>query len=808
MFKNYFKTAFRSFRKNKIISLINILGLSIGISSALIIYLIVQYDLSFDKFEPDSERIYRIVSEGPNWHNRGVPAPLHEAVQREIPGIEKMAAFFEYNDWNLKVSIPHDNNKAPAVFKKQEGIVFAEADYFALFPRQWLAGNAATSLKDPFQLVLSESRAKTYFPSIPLADIVGRTVLFNDTIRTTVSGIVKDLDAHTDFNSQAFIALSTIPNSGLLPYYGWTEWESTNSISQTLIKLTPGLSAKKIERQITDLAGKYNKAQSITEKTSFHLQALSDIHFNGDYEGVVSKSNLFNLILLSGFLLLLGAINFINLSTAQAAQRAKEIGIRKTLGSSKAQLIFQFLQETFLLTLATTVLSVLITPLLLKAFSGFIPAGLKYEGIGEIHVLIFLAVLIVVVSLLAGFYPALVLTKFQPVLVLKSQPGSLTGRTRGIWLRKTLTISQFVIAQVFIIGTLMVNRQIHYSLEKDMGFRKNAIVNFYVPFDFFKPDQRKFVLLDKLRSIPQIEAVTLGNGAPAMGGTMTTQVTFNDGKKEIKILPDSRSGDTAFISLYHIRLLAGRNVLPADSATELLINETMARQMGFQQPRDAIGKFVAFDGRQVPVVGIMADFNLSSVRTAIHPLLFHLEPRYGYAMSVALRPDASQWNDAIAKIQADWKTLYPEADFDYQFLDKSIEDFYKQDKDLSRLLAWSTGITIFISCLGLLGLVIFTANQRTKEIGIRKVLGASVAQIITLLSGDFIRLVSLAFLIAVPIAWWAIHQWLQNFAYHAAPAWWIFVISGVMMLALALFILCIRAGRAAMANPINSLRTE
>src|SRR5258708_27515361 len=263
--------------------------------------------------------------------------------------------------------MPHDYRNVPVFLKNGEAIVLAEADFSPFFPRQWLAGNADTSLKDPLQLVLSESRAKTYFPSIPLADIVGRTVLFNDTIRTTVSGIVKDLDEHTDFNSQAFIALSTSPNSGLLPYYNWTEWESTNSISQTLIKLPPGLSAKKIERQITDLAGKYNKAQSITEKTSFHLQALSDIHFNGDYEGVVSKSNLFNLILLSDFLLLLGAIKFLNLSTPQSAQQSKEFGIRKTLGSSKAQLIFQFLQETFLLTLATTVLSVLITPLLLQA---------------------------------------------------------------------------------------------------------------------------------------------------------------------------------------------------------------------------------------------------------------------------------------------------------------------------------------------------------------------------------------------------------------------------------------------------------
>lgn len=808
MFRNYFKTAFRGFRKNKIITGINILGLSIGISAALIIYLIIQYDYSFDKYEPDGPRIYRIVSEGPNWHNSGVPAPLHEAVQREISGIEKMTGLFQFNDVNIKVSIPVDNDKTPRVFKKQTKIVFTDGSYFSLFPHQWLAGNAAISLKDPYQLVLGESRAQVYFPGIPLSDVIGRTVLFNDTIHTTVSGIVKDLDARTDFDNEAFIALSTIPNSGLRPYYNWGDWDNTNSNTQALVKLIPGVSPRQVERQIAAMADKYNKGQTIMEKTTFRLQPLDDIHFNAEYDGVASKSTLVDLVLLAGFLLLLGAINFINLSTAQAAQRAKEIGIRKTLGSSKVQLVFQFLQETFLLTLATTVLSVLITPLLLKAFAGFMPEGLTFNGIWQPHVLIFLGTLVITVSFLAGLYPALVLTKFRPVLVLKSQRVSAAGDTRGAWLRKTLTVSQFVIAQVFVIGTIMVNRQIHFSLEKDMGFRKDAIVNFYVPFDFYKPDNKKFVLQDKLRAIPGIQAVSVGSQSPAINGQMSTMIKFNDGKKEMKIASDVRSGDTGFISLYHIRLLAGRNVLPVDSATELLINETLMHRLGFQHPREALGQFIGWDNRQLPITGVMADFNLASVRKAINPVIFYSEPRYGYVMHVALQPAPGSWNTAIAKMQAVWKTIYPDLDFDYQFLDKRIESFYKQDQHLSQLLAWSTGITIFISCLGLLGLVIFTANQRTREIGIRKVLGATVTQIITLLSRDFVRLVALAFLIAVPVAWWAIHQWLQNFAYHATPAWWIFAIGGVLMLALSLLVLSIRAGRAALVNPVESLRTE
>ena len=516
-----------------------------------------------------------------------------------------------------------------------------------------------------------------------------------------------------------------------------------------------------------------------------------------------------DLSLLAVFILLLGTINFINLSTAQASERAKEIGVRKILGSSKAQLVARYMSETFLLTIITTLLSVLITPFLLKGFSDFIPQGLGQHNIWQPNVLVFLVVLIAVVGTLSGLYPALVLTGFNPLSIIKNQVISATGNNRRVWLRKTLTVSQFVIAQVFIIGMLVVNSQIHFSLQKDMGFRKDAIINFYVPFDFSHPNNKKFVLLNKLRAIPEIEAVSLGNQSPAFNGSMSTRVTFKEGKKDLTILPDSRSGDTTFISLYHIKLLAGRNVLPTDSATEFLINETLARQLGFKHPQDAVGQLLGWDDTHgLPIVGVMADFNLTSVRSAIHPLIFYSDSKYGYVMHVALQPSVDSWKGAIAKMQIAWKEVYPEVDFDYQFLDKTVEGFYKQDKKLSSLLSWSAGIAILISCLGLLGLVIFTANQRTKEIGIRKVLGATVIQIISLLSKDFVRLVGLAFVIAVPIAWWATHEWLQNFAYHTSLSWWIFTVGGISMLAISLLILGLRAGKAALENPVKSLRSE
>jgi putative ABC transport system permease protein len=804
MANHHLKTAFRGLFKNKAFTIINILGLSIGTSAALVIYLIVQYDLSFDHFEPGGDRVYRVVSKGDNWSNEGVPAPLHTALY-ELPGIEKEAAFFQYNGEEAKIGIPQGNNEAPKIFKKQQQIVFADGAYFDLFPHQWLAGSMGTSLKSPYQVVLSERRARLYFPGIPVSLMIGKTVLLNDTVATVVSGIVKDLKENTDFNNEVFIALSTIPGSNLKNDYQWTEWGNTNSFSQVMVRLVPGISPQKMERQIADV---FKKHKGQDNKSTHLLQPLNDIHFNQDLNGPVSKSTLWDLSLLAIFILLLGAINFINLSTAQASTRAKEIGMRKILGSSKGRLIARFMNETLLLTAVAALFSILIAPFLLKLFSDFIPKELDQRTVWQPHVLVFLVILIGVVGFLSGFYPALVITRFNPLSVTKNQPVSQNGHTRGVWLRKALTVSQFVVAQVFIIGTLVVGSQIHFSLRKDMGFRKDAIVNFYVPFDFSHPNDKKFVLLNKLRTIPEIEGVSLGNQSPAFNGWMTTEVSFKDGKKDITLSPDSRSGDTGFISLYHIKILAGRNVLPTDSATELLVNETLARQLGFKHPADAVGQNLGYDGKQLPIAGVMSDFHLTSMRTAIHPLIFYSDRRYGYVMHVALRPSVDTWKTAIAKVQTAWKEVYPEQDFDYTFLDKTIESFYDQDKKLSGLLTWSAGIAVFISCLGLLGLVIFTANQRTKEIGIRKVLGATVAQIISLLSKDFIQLVGMAFLIAIPIAWWTAHQWLQNFAYHTTVQWWIFVVSGLFMLVIALIILCVRAGKAALANPTQSLRAE
>ncbi|MBS1933307.1 MAG: FtsX-like permease family protein, partial [Bacteroidetes bacterium] len=475
---------------------------------------------------------------------------------------------------------------------------------------------------------------------------------------------------------------------------------------------------------------------------------------------------------------------------------------------SKKQLVFQFLSETFLLTLCATILSIVITPLLLKVFSDFIPAGLHFTM--QPGIIIFLIALIFVVSLLSGFYPALVLSAFKPVLVLKNQAASNTGKTRNIWLRKTLTVSQFVIAQVFIIGTILVSKQISYSLNKDLGFKKDAIV--YLRTSYYDTVQsHRVVLMQKLRAIPEISMISLANDPPSINNIWSSTIKYKDGKKETETDVQIKLADTNYLRLFQIKLVAGTNLPFSDTTTSVVINESYASALGFKNPNDAIGKLIQWDKQNIPICGVVANFHQRSLHEPIKPLLFTTKTRQMRTFNIALMPQNAEgtvWKTATSKIEKAWKEIYPDEEFTYNFLDDTIKKYYTAEQQISELLMWATGLAIFISCLGLLGLVTYITNQRTKEIGVRKVIGASVVQIITLLSKDFLKLVLIAFVIATPIAWWGGHKWLENFSYKTDLSIWMFALGGAIMFAMALLILCIRTFKAATVNPVESLRSE
>jgi putative ABC transport system permease protein len=814
MFRNFFTTAFRSFLRNKSFSLINIVGLAIGISAALVIFLIVRYDFTFDKFQKDGDRIYRINGEftfsGETSHNSGSPIPMASPLEKEGRGIE-VVSFFQFST-DERISIPNANKPKPTLFKKENRLAYADKNYFKLIPYTWLSGSPETALEQPNQTVLTESKAKLFFPGIPLSEIVGREVIISDSVRTTVTGIVKDITENTDFTFYIFVSRLTFENT--LTKDELNAWDNVSSQTQVFLKINPQVTAADVENQINTLYKTHRK--SIAEdhtSTRFLLQPLSDLHFNTEFDNfdqrLAHKPTLYGLLAIAGFLLLLGCINFINLTTAQASQRAKEIGIRKTIGSSKKQLVLQFLSETFLLTIIATILSVLITPLLLKAFADFIPSVLHFE-IFKPQVLLFLLGLTVIICLLSGFYPALVLSSYKPVAVLKNQKLN-ERRGRGVSLRKTLSVFQFVIAQVFIIVTVIVSKQIRYALNKDMGFKKDAIV-------YFQPNQPRLVknnnevLVEKLKKIPEIQMVSLSFGPPSFRGGWTTMAALQDGKKDNSISVSVKLGDTNYLDLYKIKLLAGRNLYEADSITEMIINESYMHALGFKNPNDAIGKMVKWNGEwMTPIVGVVADFHEKSMHENIKPLIITHWKGHERLLNIALQPQDAEnhtWQRAMDKISLAWKEVYPDDDVEINFLDEQIAKYYEADRRISSLLLWASGLSIFISCLGLLGLIIYITNQRMKEIGIRKVVGANVSQIISLLSKDFVQLIIIGFLIAVPIAWYSGNKWLENFAYRTPISWWIFAVGGFIMLFMALLVLVLRTMKVATANPVNSLRTE
>ncbi len=822
MIKNYFKIAFRGFWKHKVFTLINIIGLSIGITASVAIYLIVHYDLTFDKFHKDSDRIYRVVSDftfqGQAGYNGGVCGPLAGAIKTRATGVEFTAPVYTLSP-DVFITRPGDKN--PTRFKAQDRVALADQQYFKIFDYVWLAGSSAHALDAPNQVVITSDRAKLYFPKLSYDQIIGKIITY-DALKTTITGIVQTIKQNTDFSFSDFISFSTAAaNKSLSDQVQVTEWESTNSASLLFIKLFPKTASANVEKQLNAILKKSSppKPEDKGSTHNFALQKLEDIHFNEkygafDFNSTASKTTLYGLLVIAGFLLLLGCINFVNLTTAQATQRAKEIGIRKTMGSSRQQLVIQFLSETFLITLFAVLISIALTPLVLKLFSDFIAPGVKADFIHQPDILVFLLILTVIVSFLSGFYPAVMLSGYQPVQVLKNQSQSNSSKTRNAWLRKSLTVSQFIIAQFFIMATVLVSKQIHYALHKDLGFKKDAIIVSNSPWKN-RTDSKNQVLLDKFRAIPQVAMVSISNAAPSSGNTNSTVAVYKDGKKEIKTEVEIKSGDENYIKLYHIKLLAGRNIQPTDTGRNLIINTAYTKVLGFKTPADAVGKQLAqfSDGKPVTIIGVCGDFAERSLHSTVNPLVIqYARGQYQKGMfSIALHPETAggnEWKTAIASMGKAWKQVYPDDEFDYHFYDETIAKFYTTEQHTSTLLVWATGLSIFISCLGLLGLAIYTTNQRTKEIGVRKVLGATVTQIVTLLSTELVVLIGLAFIIVTPLAWWGMNKWMDSFADRTSISWWIFAASGIGMLLAAVFTSSFQTVKAAIANPVKSLRSE
>ncbi|MDY8137527.1 ABC transporter permease [Aquimarina sp. 2201CG5-10] len=802
MFRNYIKIAWRNLVKQKVFSFINIISLSIGLSASFIIGMMVYYDFTFDKFHEDGDRIYRVVTnfESPQ-EKIGMSVTDVQFVEdlNYVSGINVIAPFYEANLDKIKSS------QRGAEFEKPKHVIYTEKEYFELFQYTWLAGDPLDILERTNEVVLSEKRANKYFPQLKPSEIIGKTITYNDSIIVQVTGVVQNFKNRSDLVFEEFISSPTLKNNNPPVYQ-----------SQLFIKIDKNVEIATIQKQanaIVEKSGrKYLKVSGM--EMEFGFQPLHDIHFNTEYEiydkgrARPDKSILLSLIYIAVFLLLLGCINFINLNTAQATKRSKEIGIRKTLGGSKKQLIIQFLGETFLLTILSSLISLIITVGLLEVFSEFIPGGLGISVFIEPIAIGILISILFGVTLLSGFYPALVLSGFKPISVLKNKA---TSGKNSSFFRSSLTVFQFTIAQIFLLATLLVGKQIHFMLNKNMGFRSEAIAFTYFPWEDSSLDKRKR-FTEKIKSIPDVKLVSFG-GEPPAGMLFPSYTTYIDGEKEIKMPVHLLNGDLNYLEIYEIPLLAGRKRL-SDSSEEFIINETYSKLLGFKTPEEALGKYLKSsisNSNPYPIVGVMKDFNQRSLKSKIEPMALKGRRRSSTFSAVHFslhRKESENWSDIIKKVETFWKEIYPNKDFEVRFMDETIQNFYQQEYQISKLLKWATAIVILISCLGLLGLVIHTTEKRTKEISVRKVLGAPITRLIVLICSEFLKLLIVAFLIAIPIAVWWSKNWLQEFAYRTSISLWIFLISGLGMFIVAILIMGTRVFKTATLNPIKNLRAE
>ena len=815
--------ALRRLGRHKLTTIINILGLTLGVLSCLVIYLYVSFEFSYDSFHADRDRIYRVGTwmTGPDGKisvGASLPPPIAADLRREATGFSTVAGI--YTD-DCTVIIP-ETGKPDRVFPgiqegKRQHISFADPQYLEIFHYDWLAGNPATALKAPFSVVLTESEAKRYFGQGSPDEWMGRSVVYYDSLTVSVSGIVKDWQQNSDFAFTDLISYPTIEHSWVRnAISGWNAFESS---ANAFVKLSPGTTVAQVEKQFPAFF-KLHETFIGDTKGGLKLQPLADIHFNSafgdDYGRRAHKPTLYALAGIALFILLIAAINFVNLSTAQAVLRAREVGVRKVLGSSRAGLIWHFLSETWIIVLASLVLALLLANPVITVMHGFIPEGVRFR-IADPNTWIFIGITVTITTLLAGWYPARALSSFLPVITLRGQ-GSPQLNSRS-YLRKGLIVFQFTVSLVFIIGTIMMGRQIHYMINTDLGYNKNAIVTIRLPGG---PGNQKAALAMEISGITGVRQVSISSNSPGAHGHNGT-VLENRGATYVRIDAGYDFVDTGFMSLYGLNLISGRNFFPSDTVRwgsspatgyrAFIINETAAKALGFSRPADAVGHRVssALGGVIGPVLGVVKDFHSTSLREKIEPFFFTYEDGAGGLLSVKLASDnlsGATMKGVLARMEALFKRTYPKEQFNSRFFDESIARLYEQEQQTSQMMSLAMGIAIFVSCIGLFGLAAFTANQRTKEIGIRKVLGASVPQIASLLSREFIVLVMLATLIAAPLAGWGIHQWLRDFAYRTTMPWWIYVLSGFVAIVIALLTVSFQAIRAASANPANSLKVE
>ncbi|PZX50604.1 ABC transporter permease [Algoriphagus chordae] len=805
MLKNYFKIAWRNLRRNKLRTSIHILGLSIGIAICFLIFNVVTHSYSFDQFHPDKERVFRINTltdwgDGGSFPNSGTPGPLGEVIKDEIAGIEEKGKL--YTLYDALVALPNTDK----VFGRSDDVTFADPGFFKIFPREWLAGNPETALVQPESVVITEESLHKYFPGSDASDVLGQELMFvdSDSIYAKVTGVIANYTENTDFVFTDFISYSTIRTPDQIEWYGLHDWGSVNSSSQLFVKLAQGVSPESLDEAFIPLIAKNMEAGDDGDySTSFFTEPLAELHFGQNYSNDnVSKVFLKGLISIGLIILVLAALNFVNLETAQAISRSKEVGIRKTIGGTRLQLITQFLAETFLIVLFSTILALALVEGIRMLFASYLPNDFSIDYFSMYNVLFYVG-FPVLISMITGIYPALILSNYDPQRALKGDMVRSGKFSLGVFLRKNLTVIQLSSSIAFIILVLVLNYQLKYVTSQPLGFEKEAVM--YAPMPFMSDPDKMLQLQERFNQESMVQSASLSGSLVSSTSLWTSDVKIPMDTTEKEMYIQVMNVDSAFVKVNGIPLLAGTDAI--DRADEILVNEQFVKEAGFATLEAAVGSELTYSEEQVRIIGVVADFHSRTLREKIRPLLFTYNPAYFQSINVKLSSDQ---NLAAAKerLEQIYLTIYPYETASFNFLDTQIDRFYQEDVKIKNVLGFACALAILISCLGLFGLSSFTIAQRTKEISIRKVLGATLQQILFLISREYMILVGISFLIAVFPAYYFLNDWLNGFNTRVEMPYLIFVAAGLGVMTICLLIVGVHSYVASQTNPAKVLKSE
>jgi len=802
MIKNYFKTAFRNLMRNKSFTIINVLGLAVGIAASLLIFLVMRYETSFDNFHAKKDHIYRVGSifntqDGISY-GAGVSFPVGPALRIDFPQVKEVGSIFRRG--NDLITIEENGQ----LKKFQSDVYYAEPEFFNMFDFGWLSGNPKISLSDPASVVLTKEIAEKYFGNWQTA--IGKTIKYkNDNAQVyKVTGILKNVPPNTDFPLGVVVSYATLKNTNI--GRSFEDWVSTFGRAYTFVVLPADYSPEQFNKDLISFAKKHRPAEYA--KDAFIAQPLATMHSDdrfGNYNDHFFSDSLKTILRLIGlFLILIACVNFVNLATAQAVNRSKEVGVRKVLGSNRSHLALQFLSETCLIVIFALIAAVLISYLVLPLLNDLLRTKMRFDFTDPTIIIFFISILIGV-SFLSGIYPAFVISGFNPINALKNR---ITARMAGGFsLRRVLVVFQFAIAHVMIIGTLIAMSQMSYFRNATLGFDKAAIINVPIPGDSITKTKMTY-LQNELSKNPDIKNVSFSYSSPSADGNWNSDFRFDNATQKTNFSANLKWADANYFETYKIQFVAGGPYQQSDTVREFVVNETLLRKLGITDPKLALGKEIDFwDGRKVGlIVGVIRDFNVYSLREPMAPVVLSTWKEVYQTINIKVKPGREK--AILPFVEKLWNESFPEFVYEYSFLDETIENFYRQETQLSTLYKIFAAIAIFISCLGLYGLVSFMASQRTKEVGIRKVLGASAGNIVFLLSKEFSLLIIIAFAIAVPVAYYIMNKWLQNYTYRVEIGVALFMIAIIGSMIIAWITVGHRAVQAALANPVKSLRTE